>query len=350
MSYINLDQTINNRKKQPKKRNLFIPGCLLILGFITVSLVIARQFGFASLMTPFSVFSQMVGNKLEQTDGRTNILILGIDKKLSMPRSSLTDTILVVSISKREKNAVIISIPRDLWINFNNLYRGKINSAYSVGGMELTHKLASNILDLPLHYYGLIDFDGFKQAIDLLDGLDIEVEREFDDYVFPRPGYENALPESERWQHIHFDKGLQHMDGERALQYARSRHALGPEGSDFARARRQQKVLLALKARVLSAENLINPTKITELFSTFKKSVETNIGVWEAQRFYDLVKDIKQEDFKTIVINGGQAGEPQFLYHPEETEPYDGVWVLVPKAGDFSEIHRYVQRLLFGEY
>src|SRR6202044_4061424 len=96
-----------------------------------------------------------------------------------------------------------------------------------------------------------------------------------------------------RFKHIHFNKGEQHMDGETALEYVRSRHALGPEGSDFARSKRQEKVISAFKAKLFSAGTILNPIKMVDLINTLNGSLETDIKQSKYGNFIQLGQEMK---------------------------------------------------------
>lgn len=311
------------------------------------------------LLKPVSVFSQVIrGSGIKSSDGRTNILLLGLDRRGN--GGGLTDTILLISADLRQKDTVFISLPRDLWVKPLN---GKINSAYALGDASLAKGTVEKILSLPVHYYAIVDFESFKKVIDLLGGLEVEVERTFDDNFYPLPGRENDLCgkkaaedfESEasessqfnfpcRFEHIHFDKGVQSMDGETALKFVRSRHAQGEEGSDWARTKRQQKMAAAALKKALSLELLLNPVKAGQILSTFSQLVETDIGPPEVEKILDFGKDKQLGEIRAAALDGN------FLFTPSDLSLYDGQWVLIPKAGDFSQVQAFVQRLLFGEH
>lgn len=348
MKYVDVNKSkFGKREKKvlTKKRAVF----LAVVGVALFS-VLRFPSSVRSLLTPVSVFSQIINpQNLDQTDGRTNILALGVDRRSNAGYVSgvLTDTIMVASIDAKKKDAVVISIPRDLYVKMDDHTRGKINSAYAFGGVELAQKAVEEVLGIPIHYFVVVDFESFEKAIDVLGGIDVNVERAFDDYKFPKPGFENAEPEEDRWEHLHFDAGLQHMDGETALTFARSRHAEGPEGGDFARIKRQQKVVLAAKDKALSLKTLTSPGKLKELYELFADSLETNIGLKEIERIYQLSKGFGNGKIRSYLLDGAWDNEEALLYTPE-AELYGDAYVLIPKAGNYSEIHYFVQKLLFG--
>lgn len=353
MRYIDLSKKSSKRvasrrgKTWPKFLGL---GLLLGLGSL---FFLHRTFSLSNLLRPISAFSQIVNpKKLGSTDGRTNVLLLALDRRETFDPScsggggSLSDTVILASLDPEKKEVVLISIPRDLWIE-TGYFSGKINSAFSVGerednGPELSSRIVEGITGVPVHYHAVVDFSGFEKAVDILGGVDVAVESAFDDYKYPIPGKECAEPEEERWEHIHFDQGLQVMDGERALKFVRSRRAAGAEGSDFARSKRQQEVLLAMKDKALSLSAFSDFSKVKELYETYRNHVETNLSLSEMQRFWAIAPNVS--DFRTEVLDGGSG----LLTSSGDREDFDGAWVLVPKAGDFSEVRAYVSELLFG--
>jgi len=353
MKYVDVNK---NKFGKKKKKVLTKKRAVLLVALVTASLfILFSPFNLRSLLAPVSVFSQIINpQNLEQTDGRTNILALGVDRRSNAGYVSgvLTDTIMAASFDAKKEEAAIISIPRDFWVKMDDYTSGKINSAYAFGGVDLTQKMVEQVLGIPIHYFVVVDFESFEKAIDVLGGVEIDVENTFDDYKYPVFGKEldecGGDPELNcRYEHLHFDAGLQHMDGETALAFARSRHAEGPEGGDFSRIARQQKVALAAKDKALSLQTLANPGKLKELFELFSDALETNIGFKEVERGFQLSRTFDNGQIKSYLISGAWDDENALLYTPEAAL-YGGAFVLVPKAGNYSEIHYFVQKLLFG--
>lgn len=306
--------------------------------------------GAGALFDPVSVVSTIASADLNETDGRTNVLILGSDKRTdgSVVTSELTDTILVASIGRVEGNVVLISLPRDLWVTAPSGGKSKINAVYAFGGAEELQAVVEDVLGIPIHYYAVVDFNLFQDSIDILGGIDVNVERTFDDFYYPIEGKETA-PENERYETVHFDAGLQNMNGEMALKYVRSRKGTNGEGTDFARSRRQQNVIMAIKNKALSLETLVDLPKLKELYDTYSTYVDTNIDFATAQSFYLLSQKINFESIRTVVLDDRSAAdEGGLLFHPTDTSLYGGAYVLIPRAGDYSQLHAYVQRYVFG--
>ncbi|HLB51334.1 hypothetical protein A3F07_00120 [candidate division WWE3 bacterium RIFCSPHIGHO2_12_FULL_38_15] len=365
MKYVNVKSTRlaeksgqNKVRANTRLRTLFSIGIALTLVFIFVTRYGDRL---KDIFDPVSIVASVAASDLKETDGRTNVLIMGSDKRPNgngSVYSMLTDTIMVVSVGRVDQNVVIISIPRDLWIG--DPYYSKINAIYyaPLFGVDYTNektnpddlkKIVEETLGLPIHYYAVVDFKIFKDSIDAIGGVDVNVETGFDDFQYPIEGKENA-PENERYQSIHFEEGINHMDGDTALKFVRSRHGNNNEGTDFSRSKRQQKLLLAVKDKALSLETLFNPIKLKELYDAYASNVETDIDLGTIQGFYLLTKQTNFDDIKSIVLDDRSASsEGGLLYAPEDTSLYGGAYVLIPRAGDFSQIHAYVQKFIFEQ-
>lgn len=351
MRYANLK--ITGATDAEIKKNKLTFRTLVVTTFALVLLGgIVLYFGKAAkaFFNPISIISSVSAANLKETDGRINILVLGSDKRQNgVSNSNLTDTILLASIGKYENDIVLISVPRDLWVETSKGYSTKINAVYALEGVSELTKVVENVLGLPIHYYAVINFDIFKEVIDILDGVTVNIETAFDDYYFPLEGKENA-PESERYETIHFNAGVQKMDGETALKYVRSRKGTNDEGTDFARSKRQQKVVMAIKDKAISLRTVTNVTKIKELYDTYSKNVETNIDFSTIQNFYLLSQQLNFDTIRSLVLDDRSApDEGGLLYAPTDTSLYGGAYVLIPRTGNFSQMHAYVQRFLFGE-
>jgi len=385
MKYMSPRARLKSKKKSVKKRRLILLSIIIL-----VPLLISRL-SLGSFFSPLSVFSQIVNpGGLLKTDGRTNILILGLDRR-SKEFSGLTDTMIVVSLNQKDiQDVVIASLPRDLWVSLGEGSFAKINAAYSEGGPSLSRDVVENVLGIPIHYYLVADFDGFKEAVDILGGIEVEVERSFDDYYYPIPGMESSecgLEDNEesveedqaesdteelgdgetlveeidnnendqfgypcRFESISFEAGTQMMDGELALKYTRSRHGTNNEGNDFARSKRQHKAIFAIKDRVISTNFISEIGKIKDLYDTYKDFVNTDLGITEIERLFAQYRDIEVDNMRTIILdNESEVESGGLLFTPRDRTLYGGAYVLLPRAGDFTQIHAFVQKLLFSK-
>lgn len=362
MKYTNL--ALHKRKTEntgsaaaPKKKKFKAP---IVLVAALVALFAALLFGkgATAIFNPISIVSNIVGFNLNDTDGRTNVLILGSDKRnKGVVKSVLTDTILVSSIGTVEKNIALVSLPRDLWVEGPGGYRSKINAIYSYGsekcsdcGAKEIKDVVEKVLGIPIHYYIVVDFQLFEESIDILGGIKVNVEDPFEDRFYPIEGKENAPVIADRYETVKFQKGEQLMDGRTALEYVRSRKGDNGEDTDFARSKRQQKVILAIKDRFLSVRTLVDLPKMKQLYDSYAKNVDSNIDFSAAQGFYLLSQKIDFGTFRTVVLDDrSTANKGGLLYAPEDNSLYGGAYVLIPRVGDYSQIHAYVQKYIFGE-
>lgn len=286
-----------------------------------------------------------------------NILILGVAGG-SHPGAQLTDTIILTSINTSKQEVTLISIPRDLYIKD---IESKINAAYMRGGFALIKEMIYKVTGLEIDYIVKVDFTSFKNLIDLVGGIDIEVENSFYDPGYPVLAQDNelcGLKEDEaqklatstarpwevfpcRYEALTFKKGLTHIDGETALKFARSRNAEGEEGTDFARSRRQQKVIITLRDKLLESGILLNPLKLIEFYTIVSKNIETDIELIYLDDFVGIAQKLKDAKAKNVIID-----DNNFLFNPP-IEEY-GAWVLIPKKGenDFSEIKEYIKKVI----
>jgi polyisoprenyl-teichoic acid--peptidoglycan teichoic acid transferase len=242
----------------------------------------------------------------------------------------LTDSIMVVSIQPRPNGTpqvAEISIPRDWMVPIDaagndHPYYGRVNEAYSdgqsggpvnapqykgdhTGGGELADKTLANVLGIPINHFAGIDFTAFKSAVDSVGGVDVDVPDSFTDNQYPAG---ECAQGNCRTITVHFDKGVQHMDGSRALIFARSRHAYDNpvEASNFARNKRQQLILNALKAKVLSIGGI---GKLPDLLGALGDNVITDLGIADANALYDLVKNVDSSKIVHVSID-----DSNFLY------------------------------------
>ncbi len=313
------------------------------------------------------------GVNLKQTDSKINILILGIGGG-SHDGPNLTDTIILSTLDEKNNKITLSSIPRDLWMPDLTGSDKKINSAYAFGeekrksgGLSLVKAAVSKITGQEIDYAVRIDFSGFVKAVDIIGGLEINVDNSFIDYQYPISGKEDdpcgkttdelkalatASAEQQvkelpcRYKYLSFEKGLTHMNGETALEFVRSRKAEGIEGSDFARSKRQEKVINAFKDKILSAQTIINPAKILSLYDILKGSIETDIKQEEFDDFVRLAQQMKQAKIQSAIVDIGdeKTQRPGLLINPPISEEYNYEWVLIPRAGNgnFKEIQNYI--------
>jgi len=364
MKYKDLNHQNNHSRAGRAQYGLTLKVVVGILGlalfFWGLKLLVTPVVGaFASLLqdSTTSISYLLTQQKIRQEDGVTNFLIAGVDTRASGGQA-LTDTLILGSFRHTDNQISLISLPRDLWIQIPEFgqvaaHFTKINSAYSLGeqynypggGIALLKQVLTEHLGIPIQYYALSDFVGFEQFVDNVGGVDVYVEQAFVDYQYPRAGFEDG-PWAERWEVVDFEQGWQHMNGETALKYARSRHAYGLEGSDFARARRQQKVVVALKDKITASETLFNPNRLKELYLTFNHQVQTDVGLTEIPLIYNTAQQASDlSQVQSHVLDNNPYDEDGLLYVPDASN-FGGAFVLLPREG-WETVQEFIRDTLY---
>lgn len=271
-----------------------------------------------------------------ETEDRINFLLLGMGGA-GHEGPYLTDTIILVSIKPKEKQVAMVSIPRDTLVQIPGYGSRKVNNINAFAevkekgsGGEETAKVLSEVLQIPIQYYVRIDFAGFETLVDKLGGLSIYVDQSFTDYQYPTDDY--------KYQVVSFEEGWQIMNGATALEYVRSRHGTNGEASDFARSKRQQKILVALKDKILSLGTFLNPFKLQSVYEASQSAISTNLEMWEILKLRDLSKDIDSSKIIRQVIDDSPGG---LLV----ASNVDGAYVLLPRSGNFGDIQSLVKNI-----
>jgi LCP family protein required for cell wall assembly len=268
-----------------------------------------------------------------QAQNRINLLLLGVGGP-GHDGSYLSDTNIIMSIKPSSGEVAMISIPRDLMVKSDVYGYQKINAISSYSelrnpgqGGELTRQFFQKQFNIEIPYFVRIDFQAFKDIIDAVGGVEVDVPVSFTDYRYPGPNYS--------YQTVSFSKGSTTLNGEQALIYSRSRHGNNGEGSDFARSRRQQQVMLALKQKLLSAGTLANPLVLKDIYDSLSTHVTTNLTLNEIGYLANLSQHITKERIKNVVIDDTKHG----LISPLSNQLGD---VLVPKSGNFDQINSFI--------
>lgn len=229
---------------------------------------------------------------------RVNILLLGIDRREGEHGPWRTDTMIVATVDPKTKSAAMLTIPRDLYvpipapgagenrINTANFYGDQTN--YPGGGPALAKKTIEYNFAIPIHYYVLIDFNGFRKIIDALGGIDVNVPQAIDDPEYPTEDY--------GVMHLQIPAGMQHMDGDMALKYARTRHT----DSDFGRSQRQMQVVLAARDKALKINAL---AQAPQLLQQLRDTVETDMTPEQMLALAPIAAQVRSDNIKTRSID-----------------------------------------------
>lgn len=344
---------IKNKKRNRIMKIVSFSVVFLVTGFVIFSsqVMVSEQsstswFSQLPIIKQFKHLAESADRQLKgENNDRINILLLGMGGR-KHEGGYLTDTLILASIEPSTKKVSLVSIPRDMAIPIENMGWKKINSVNAFaemeqegsGGVAISQTL-SDILNIPIDYYLRIDFEGFVNIVDELGGVTVNVENTINDREYPVRGMEDAENYSSRYEHLYIEKGVHTMDGELALKYVRSRHTPGVEGSDFARAKRQQNVIEAVKDNILSVKTIFKPKMIAEIIDQFQEHISTNLKVWEMVKLWEITKDIKRENISNKVLDNGPNG---LLI---DTFSSEGAYILVPRSGDFSEIEYFVNNI-----
>ena len=336
------------KKNWPKRAIYFFTFLGISLGFFFSQSLISEKSSISwikhmPIVEQFNNLVQSADRKLDGEDAdRVNILLLGIGGK-GHDGAYLTDTIMLASIQPSTKKVFLLSIPRDLVVPVEGAGWKKINSVGSYAEMknpgsggQAAAQAVGDLLNLPINYYVRVDFEGFQKIIDELGGVKVYVDNTLDDYNYPILGNEDAAWNS-RYEHLHVEQGWQEMDGSLALKYARSRHGVGQEGSDFARAKRQQKIIEAAKEKILSINMIFKPMAIKNIIQDLNEHISTNFEIMEIYRLWDMIKDIDKNNITNKVLDTSADG---LLVN---ATGQDGAYILQPKSGDFKEIQYLAQ-------
>ena len=221
--------------------------------------------------------------------GKKNIVVMGCDiRKDDVGRS---DTLFVVMLDKSNKNAALLSVPRDTRVKIKGHGWDKVNSAFAYGGHKLTQETVQDFLGIKLNNYVVVDFRGFKGLVDAVGGVDINVEKRMY-YYDPYADFE-----------IDLRPGKQHMDGKTAMQYVRYRD----EEGDIGRIRRQQKFIMALYQQIAS-KNII--AKMPGVSKQIMSMVKTDLSLKEMVELGNVMRGMMEKDgLKMSMV----PGEPKYI-------------------------------------
>lgn len=332
----------------------------------------------ASGFPRFSLFSTIrhlvgAGDRLlkGEKDDRINILLLGIGGE-GHDGPMLTDTIIFTSYQPSTNDIGMLSVPRDMAVPIPDQGWRKVNHAnyfgeqiQEGGGPVLASEVIGDVIGQEINYYVRVDFDGFGKLIDDVGGVDVIVDTTFTDSQYPILGSEyddcgtyNAqertnpdtgetetvrVPTYEcRYETITFTSGPMHLDGSTALKYVRSRHGNNGEGSDFERAKRQQKVIAGVKEKLMSSGTLLNPARLASIMDTLKENIATNISAWELLQFAGKMKNVDTTKIVNRVLDSSNES-------PLYATSLNGAYVLLPKNDDWGPVRQMAENIMVAD-
>src|SRR6266566_6994509 len=331
----------------------FRPGCLvaLLLAFVIVGFVAytAQQvLAFGSAISTQPPLSTQTGYM--STTNRVNILVMGYGGG-NHQGANLTDSLIVMSLLPQNHHTTLVSVPRDLWVQIpagSGQYR-KINTAYQfssnngqdpvAGGNAAAQKVAL-VTGLDVKYWITINFLGFRDLINSIGGIDVYVPDSFN-ACYPKNDDSSIDPS---WIKIQFNKGLQHMDGQTAIRYARAREPLEVCGkgtsenqaelTDFARSARQQ---IIIKAALAKVKQVSTWPKLFNALTALRHTIYTNMSLADLAEFA-LNMDLN------AAHRVGLSNQNVLV----DSTSSDGQYILMPRNGDWNAIVNYVKQQLYN--
>ncbi len=332
----------------------------ILLGSLALLIVLIGFYGWelysatselAGQHNPVKLFATLLPQPLAESQGRINILLAGysIDDP-NHAGAQLTDSIMIVSINPKMKTGILLSVPRDLWVRVPGNGYAKINAAYEYGqwehfnqsgyfpgGIGLLEKVLGKIVGLNFNYYSLIDYAAFRDAVNAVGGININIQS-----PDPRGIYD-------AFTHLKLPNGNDHLNGQQALALARARGddvagdiSYGIPNSDFTRTMYQRQMLIAVKDKADKVTSLFNPLTFFRLLEAVEKNVKTNLNIGEMVSLYRDTKNMPSKNIQTIALNDFHGRNLLSNYY------VDGQEALVPTSGpfDYSQIRSAVRQMI----
>ena len=283
-----------------------------------------------------SIFGLFETKKLNgESSGHVNILLAGMAGQNSGQTGgpTLTDSLMVVSLNVKNNSGWMLSLPRDLLASVPGHGYQKINAVYEYEGINKLKSLVSQDLGIPINYYSIIDYDAFKQAVNAVGGIRIDIKSSDPRGIF------------DAYTHLKLPNGWVNLDGNEALNLARARgdDSAGDVSygvySDFDRQMHQRQMLEAIKSKATSGGVLANPIKLANLFTALGNNVKTDFQLSNIRRLYDLSKKIPNNKIKSLSlnnVNGKSLLTDYYSYYVGDA--------LIPAAGlnNYSDIQAFL--------
>jgi LCP family protein required for cell wall assembly len=342
---------VKKRRWSKKRIALFV-----LLPFLIIGAWLVLKFGInLSKIFQGNVFGVLSSTHLKgESEGRVNILIAGNSADdIGHNGGNLTDSIMILSVDTRNHKALLLSVPRDLYVDIPGYRHGKINEAfvagenqnfkqdgYADGGMGLLEKTIQETLGIKSHYYALINYSALRDMVDAVGGIDVTIQS-----TDRRGLYDPSKDYTTGGKLVKLSNGNHHLTGQQALNLARARGdapgSYGYANSDFTRTANQRLMLLALKNKATSTGVLTNPIKLSSLSDAIGNNIKSDMTLSEVRRLYTITKQIDNNKIASAGLN--DLSGTNYLASDSNRSGS----VLIPAAGqdDFSEIQAALRRL-----
>lgn len=364
--------------KKPKKKKWLKITLIILAVLFVIGGVIAFRTG--SVLNKISTKSNLFGSLVHavpgigdtikgEKEGRINVLLLGMRGENVPGGGLLADTIIVVSIKPAENKVAMISVPRDFYVQIPGTEnKGKINEVYAhgmergkEGGIEDMKSVIEEVAGIPIHYGVSINFRGFTDLVNAVGGIEVTLDKPFTELeqfsqvhvcdgdkggVFTTPTGEYEYKKNEKGKIVaqyplctnsnpecggdfKLPAGVNKLDGEKALCYARARY----QSSDFERAKRQQIVIQKIKDKAMSIGTLSDFEKVNGILNALGDNVVTDLEAWEMKQLFSIYQKIQNPEVVQRVLEDSEEG---LLYHPEESN--GAGYILLPRGDNYDRI------------
>ncbi len=298
---------------------------------------------------PFALLGVFHPVPLKNQGGRVNILVAANSSDdPGHNGANLTDSIMVLSVNTSNNTALMLSVPRDLWVDIPGNGYSKINAAYPDGGMDLLQQVVQDKLGMTIDYQALVNYGAFKDLVNAVGGITITIKSSD-----PRGIYDPSLDYTTRncCALAKYPNGPVTLNGKQALNLARARGdgygSYGFPASDDDRTMHQRQMLMAVKDKASQANVIANPFKVSALVDAVGNNVKTNLQLDEVETLYTYMKKINDNNIASYNVNSLKGPGTTML----QNASMDGQSVYIPAAGldDFSEIQAQIRRILSSD-
>ena len=370
---IDTDATEQKQKKKQRRKNkrwAKIAGLVLgLIVLLVVGFLLFKAWQLGSKVFQGNLLGVFQQQELKMdAQGRSNVLILGsTDDMAGRDGASLTDSMMVLSVDQKKKDAYMFSIPRDLYVQYGMAcapgYAGKINAFYvcaddgdsqeaETARMDATKKLVGNIFGMDIQYVVHVNTVVIRDGVNAVGGITVNVESDDDRGVLDSTFDSMCTKASDLCPNGHFmqfKNGPNSMNGDQAMAFSQARGMgylnYGLTGSNFAREKNQQLVLMALKEKAASTGTLTDLAKVTALMDTMGDNLRTNIDVKEVQTVMKLAVDIPATNIHRLSFVDEDA---PLMTTSSAAVP--GQSIVLPSAGlyDYSAIRAYLKKTIYA--
>ena len=350
-------RSIKKSKKPWSKRRKIT---FSIIGLLSILLLVGGYYTYKIIAGGSGIFSgnmlDIVKNEPLKKDqyGRTNVLVFGTSEDNEGHSGALlADSIMVLSVDQKTKKANMISIPRDLWVDYPNSFcsvgrEGKINATYLCALEETKDEAAaslqfagkvSEVIGTEVGYFARVNYTVVRDLVDSLGGVTVTIESDDPRGILDR-NFDRNCPNGPNTCHfVKYENGPATLDGEHALALSRARNAKGGyglSGSNFDREKNQQKILKAVQQKALSTGTLTNPNKVLALVESLGDNINSNLKTSELQTVIKVAQGLNPDSIKSLdlrkpggglssLVRIGSYGEQSIVQPVTGLKDYSGI-------------------------